>query len=209
MKVVVFGAAGGVGRELVGQALAKGHAVTAFVHSRADDLPAGARQVEGDVLDPDAVRGAVAGQDAVLDAIGGSTPWKRTGLEPDAARNIVEAMRAHGVRRLVVTSAMGVGDSGEFVASLYEYVLVPTFLRGTIKDKTQMEEDLALASDLEWVVVRPAGLTNGEATGNVRTYEPGGDETAHKIARADVAAFMLEQLTGDGHLRHAVNIATS
>ena len=209
MRVVVSGAAGGVGRELVGQALAGGHEVTAFVHHQADDLPAGVRQVEGDVLDAGAVRHAVAGQDAVFDAIGGSTPWKRTWLEPDAARNIVEAMRAEGVRRLVVTSAMGVGDSGEVVASLYEYLLVPTFLRGTMKDKTQMEADLASATDLDWVVVRPAGLTDGEASGAVRTYEPGGGETAHTIARADVAAFMIGQLSSDAHLRQAVNIATS
>ena len=209
MRVVVFGAAGGVGRELVGQALAGGHEVTAFVHHQADDLPAGVRQVEGDVLDAGAVRHAVAGQDAVFDAIGGSTPWKRTGLEPDAALNIVEAMRAEGVRRLVVTSAMGVGDSGEVVASLYEYLLVPTFLRGTMKDKTQMEADLASATDLDWIVVRPAGLTDGEVSEAVRTYEPGGGETAHTIARTDVAAFMIGQLSSDAHLRQAVNIATS
>ena len=209
MRVIVFGAGGGVGRQLVRQAIAGGHEVTAFVHSDPHDLTPGARIIEGDVLNPDAVRRAVAGHDAVLDAIGGQTPWKRTGLEPDAARNIVDAMRNEGVRRLVVTSAMGVGDSGEVAGSFYEYVLVPTFLRGTMKDKAEMERDLAAATELDWVVVRPAALTDDEATGDVRVFADDEDGKAHKIARADVAAFMLEQLESDSHLRQRATIATS
>ncbi len=209
MRVIVFGAGGGVGRQLVRQAIVGGHEVTAFVHSDPHDLTLGAQIIEGDVLEPDAVRSAVAGHDAVLDAIGGQTPWKRTGLEPDAARNIVDAMRNEGVRRLVVTSAMGVGDSGEVAGSFYEYVLVPTFLRGTMKDKAEMERDLAAATELDWVVVRPAALTDDEATGDVRVFADDEDGKAHKIARADVAALMLEQLESDSHLRQRATIATS
>lgn len=207
MKILVFGAGGGVGGLLVEQALAAGHEVTAFVRDASGFDRPGARVIEGDVLDAAAVASAVAGHDAVLDTIGGTTPWKRTGLEPDAARNIAEGMRESGVRRLVVTSAMGVGDSGEVAGSFYEYLLVPTFLRGTMKDKAEMEQDLK-AADLDWVVVRPAGLTDGEPTGRVKVYEPGSGDKAHKIARADVAAFMLEQVTSDRHLRQAVTIAT-
>lgn len=208
MRLVVFGAGGGVGRELVAQALDRGHEVTAFVHRRSDDLPGDLRQIEEDVLDADAVRKAVAGQEAVLDAVGGRTPWKPTDLEPRAALNIVQAMRDEGVRRLVVTSVMGVGDSRHVIPWLWELLIAPTFLRGTVKDDTKMEADLAaLATDLDWVVVRPAVLTDGERTGQVKLYEPGG-ERAHRIARADVASFMLNQLTSDAHVRKAINIAT-
>lgn len=207
MKLLVVGAAGGVGKALVEQALAQGHEVTAFVHHPSDDFPSGVRVFEGDVKDSAKVAEAVAGQDAVLDAVGGSTPWKRTGLEPDAARAIVDAMRANGVRRLIVTSAMGVGDSGEVAGFFYEHILIPTFLRGTAKDKAEMERDLA-ATDLDWVVVRPAALTDDMATGRVKVFSPGDEEKAHKIPRADVAAFMLEQLTSDAYLRRQVTIAT-
>lgn len=209
MKIVIFGAGGGLGRQLVAQGLAAGHAVTAFVHADGGDVPAGVRTVVGDVLDAAAVAKAVAGQEAVLDAIGVRTPWKRTGLEPDAARNIVLAMQAHGVRRLIVTSALGVGDSREVAGSFYDYLVRPTFLRGSTSDKTEMEADIAHATDIDWTVVRPAMLTDDAATGRVRVFTPDSGETAHKIARADVAAFMVEQLGSDAHLGQAVTIATS
>jgi NAD(P)H-binding len=78
---------------------------------------------------------AVAGQDAVVSAIGGKTPCTRTGIEPGTARTIVKALREHGVRRLVVASAMGAGDSGEMAGPFYKRILVPTFLRGALKDR--------------------------------------------------------------------------
>ncbi len=209
MKIVIFGAAGGLGRQLVAQALAAGHEVTAFVRGEAGDVPTGVRTVVGDVLDAVAVAGAVVGQEAVIDAIGVRTPWKRTGLEPDAARNIVLAMQAHGVRRLIVTSALGVGDSRAVAGSFYDYVLLPTFLRGSTKDKADMEADIAHATDIDWTVVRPAVLTDGEATGQVRVFPPDGKQTVHKIARADVAAFMVAQLGSDAYAGQAVTIATS
>ena len=207
MKILVIGAAGKTGEALVQQALAAGHEVTAFVHDDSDYRRDGVRVVEGDVLDSAKIDPAVAGQDAVLDAIGGSTPYKETTLETNAARNVMDAMRRNGVRRLVVTSAMGVGESKENAGFLYEHLLMPTFLRGTVKDKTGMEAEVK-ASDLDWIIVRPAILTDGEATGNVKVFSAETSETAHKISRADVAAFMLQQLTSDTHLRQAVTIAT-
>ena len=207
MKVLVIGAGGGVGGEAVKQAVARGHEVTALVHHAADDLAAGVRIVEGDARDPAKVREAVVGQDAVLDAVGGSTPWRRTGLEADAARAIVAVMQTEGVRRLVVVSALGVGDSKNNAPFFYEHVLMPTFLRGTVKDKAEMEEELRTA-DLDWIVVRPAALTDDEGTGEVKVYASDDEETPHKIARADVATFMLDQLGSDTHLRQMVSIAT-
>lgn len=118
-------------------------------------------------------------------------------------------LQVYGVRRLIVTSALGVGDSREVAGSFYEYVLIPTFLRGSTADKAVMEADIAKASDIDWTVVRPAVLTDDEATGQVRVFATDGGETAHKIARADVAAFMIEQLASDAYLRQAITIATS
>ena len=111
MKVLVIGAAGKSGGALVNEALAAGHKVTAFVRDAAQYTKANVRVVTGDVLDPAAVDVAVAGQDAVIDALGGKTPWKVTTMETKAAHNIVDAMRRNGVGRLLKISVVGVGES--------------------------------------------------------------------------------------------------
>ena len=102
----------------------------------------GARVVEGDVLDAATVDGAVEGQDAVLDALGGHTPWKQTSLDANAARNLITSMHRHGVKRLMVVSAIGVGGTTDLVPSWYEHLILPTLLRGAMKDKEQMEQYL-------------------------------------------------------------------
>ncbi len=208
MNILVIGAAGKTGEEIVKQALGQGHTVTAFVHSAKDfDLP-GTRVIEADVLDASAVHTAVAGQDAVLDALGGHTPWKETSLETNAARNIINAMKTHGVQRLLVISAMGVGDTKDLVPSWYEHLIMPTLLKGTVGDKERMEP-LVETSGLEWTLVRPAHLVNGEATGNIKFFAPGSGETAHKITRADLAAFILDTLAAGTYKQQAVNIASN
>ena len=207
MRILVIGAAGKTGEAIVKQALAEGHEVTAFVHSAKEFEGDGARIVEGDVLDAAIVAGAVAGQDAVLDALGGHTPWKETSLDSNAARNIIKAMQTGGVRRLMVVSAIGVGGTADLVPSWYEHLIMPTLLRGAMKDKEKMEP-LVEASGLEWTLVRPGHLVDGEATGQVRLFEAGSGETAPKIPRADVAAFMLKALAEGTYIGKAVNIAS-
>ncbi len=208
MKILVVGAAGKTGEAIVKHALAQGHTVTAFVHDAKEFTGEGARVVEGDALDPNAIAGAVMGQDAVLDALGGHTPWKATTMEANAARNVIEAMNRSGVRRLMVISAIGVGGTQDLVPSWYEHLIMPTFLRGAMHDKEAMEP-VVEASGLDWTIVRPGHLVDGEPTGKVRVFEPGSGETAHKITRADVAVFMLAQLEKSSYLRQAVNIASN
>ena len=210
MNILVIGAAGKLGSEVVKQGLASGHQITAFVHNAGEyESPAGVHVVEGDATDAAAVAAAVQGHDAVLDTLGGKTPYKETTLEASTARNVVRAMQQTGARRLVVTSALGEGDSLANTGFFYEHLLLPTFLRGSTKDKAAMEAEVK-SSDLDWTILRPAILTDGEATGNVRTYSPDSpEEKAHKISRADVAAFMLQQLTDQSYIGEAVTIATS
>ena len=208
MKVLVIGAAGKTGQAVVEQAVAAGHQVTAFVRQAADyQAPANVRVVAGDATNRAAMEAAVLGQEAVLDTIGGKTPYKATTLESSAAHTIIAAMRHHRVRRLVVTSMLGVGDSLAN-SSWYLRLLVATFLRGADKDKTAMENTVE-ASDLDWVVLRPAILTDDPATGNVRVFAAETGDKAHSITRADLAAFMVAQLTTDDHLHQAVAIANS
>lgn len=208
MKILVIGAAGKTGEVIVAQALKRGHSVTAFVHSAKEYEANGARVVEGDVLDAAVLDGAVAGQDAVLDALGGHTPWKETTLESNAARNVVGSMHRHDVKRLLVVSAIGVGDTKDLVPSWYEHLIMPTLLRGAMQDKERMEP-IVEASGLEWTLVRPGHLVEGEVTGKVKFFEHGSGETAHKITRADVAAFMLDLLDSGDYKQQAVNIASN
>ena len=157
MKVLVIGAAGRIGGSLVNEALAAGHKVTAFVRDAAPYKKANVRVVAGDVLDADAVDVAVAGQDAVIDALGGKTPWKVTTMETSAAHNVVDAMRRNGVRRLLKISVVGAGESVKNAGFFNEHLLMRTFLRGLLVDKAGMEAEIE-SSNLDWTLVRPPML---------------------------------------------------
>jgi len=207
MKVLVIGAAGKTGMAVVEQALAAGHQVTAFVQKANEYNVPNVRVIEGDATDSVSTQEAVAGQDAVIDTIGGKTPYKETTLESSAAKAIIASMQQNGVRRLVVTSMIGEGESKEN-ATWYERLLVSTFLRGADKDKAAMESAVE-SSSLEWVILRPALLNDDPATGNVRVFSAESDGKAHKITRADLAAFMIAQLSSDEHLHQAVTVANS
>ncbi len=207
MKVLVIGAAGRTGKAVVERAIAAGHQVTAFVRDKGELDMGGVRVVEGDATDENAVEAAIRGQDAVLDTVGGTTPYKQTTLETSVAKAVVIAMERNGVRRLVATSMLGVGES-KANATFYERLLVSTLLRGADKDKSAMEAEIK-ATALEWVIVRPAILTDEPASGRVHVYSEDDGEKAHKISREDLAAFMIDQLSSDEHLRRSVTIASS
>ncbi len=207
MKVLVVGAAGKTGRAVVEQAVAAGHEVTAFVRKADEYDGSNVRIVEGDATNRADVDTAIRGQDAVIDTIGGKTPYKETTLESSAANTIIASMQQNGVRRLVVTSMLGVGD-GEANATIYERLLVSTFLRGADKDKSAMESAIE-SSGLDWVILRPAILTDDPAKGNVRVLHVETGEKAYKITRADLASFMIAQLSKNDYLHQAVTIANS
>lgn len=207
MKVLVIGAAGESGQQVVEQALAAGHTVTAFVHhADAYHAPAGVRVVAGDATDATAIGQAVAGQDAVIDAIGGKSPYLSTHLEQDAAKVILAAMQQHGVRRFIAISVLGVGDSKAQATFFYEHLLLPTFLHGAAPDKAAMEAEVR-QSNLDFVLVRPPYLSNDPATGQAHVVA--GEEKAHSITRADLARFIVEQLTSDTYLGQAVTVTNS
>lgn len=139
MKLLVIGAAGKTGRNVVEQAVAAGHEVTAFVHETKGYLSdSNVRVVEGDATDRSAMDSAMLGQHAVIDTIGGKNPLKTTTLEASAAATIVASMQSSGVRRLVVISMIGEGES-EANTNWWERLLLSTFLRAEMKDKAAME----------------------------------------------------------------------
>lgn len=200
MKLVIFGATGASGRELVRQALEQGHEVTAFARNPAaikTEHPK-LKVVQGDALDAARVSEAVAGQDAVLFAIGTN---RRTTLTvcADTTRNIINAMKEHNVRRFIVLSAYGASETKD--TALYSKVL-RALIRKRVEDKDRQEE-LIRASDLDWVLVRPPLLTNGARRGRYRTGFDLPIKLFSSVSRADVADFMLKQLTDDTYLRQA------
>ena len=162
------------------------------------------RVVAGDAGTAGRLNEAMAGQEAVIDAIGGKTPFLNTELEQNAAKNVLAAMKENGVRRLIVISVLGEGESKKQLTFFYEHIVMPTFLRGVIKDKAAMEAEVK-QSGLDFVLVRPPVLSDDAAKGTVRVIE--GDEKAHKITRADLAQFLVDQLTSDTYLGQAVTVA--
>ncbi|MHA6630712.1 NAD(P)-dependent oxidoreductase [Pseudonocardia sichuanensis] len=203
MRITVFGATGGTGRHVVEQALDAGHHVTAVVRDPARlGLPAADRLdvVTVQLDDRAAVRAAVAGSDAVVDALGsGSGP---TTVRTDAARVVVAAMRDAGVRRLVVVSAAGAHTTGD--TAFVRFVVKPVLgyvLRHPFADMRAMEE-VVRASDLDWTIVLPPQLTDGPRTGAVRRRVGANVRGSYRLARADLAAAVLDAVGDDG-VRHA------
>jgi uncharacterized protein YbjT (DUF2867 family) len=132
---------------------------------------------------------------------------RRTTVLSEGTRNIVQAMEKHGVKRLICESSLGVGDSKGRLGILYNLMLVPLLLRGLFADK-EAQEAIIRASALDWVIVRPTSLTSGPRTGVYRA----GMDIGHwfrptSISRADVADFMLKQLTDDAWLRKTPGVA--
>jgi uncharacterized protein YbjT (DUF2867 family) len=206
MKVLVLGANGKTGGRIVDRAVAKGHEVSVLVRSASRYARADVRVLEGDALRAGDVLRAVQRQDAVVECIGGTKPWQHQTLERTAMQNIVAAMRQSGARRLLAVSAMGVGESAMQSPWWFRGVMVPTFLRGSTADKTAMEA-VVRDSGLDWLIVRPPILSDGAATGKVRVLQAG--ETGHGITRADLAAWLVEQLESELYVGKAVVVAGS
>lgn len=205
MRIVIFGAAGATGRELVTQALAQGHHVTAFVRIAAkfDLKHAGLNVVQGDVSDAAVVNRALSGQDAAICALGAATPLKRAPRLVNGVDNIVRAMERGGPHRLIYLSFLGVRGGREQLSLLGRYIVAPLILRNIVADH-EVKESIIMQSGLDWTIVRPPRLSNGPHTG---AYRHGGDIKAKSmipmISRGDVADFMLRQLDDRVYMRKA------
>ena len=200
MRIIVFGPTGGTGRLLLEKALLAGHSVTAFARSAAAITPRpGLAIVAGSVLEAAAVDAAVAGHGAVLSALGGR-PWRTAPITGPAIRNITAAMTGRGVRRIVVISTLGAAETRADVGWFARNVLFRYPLRNEVADKEAMERHLA-ATDLDWTVVRVGILTDGAARGTFRVADDRTIRGLGRIARSDVADFMLAQLDSSTWLR--------
>ena len=210
MKLTIFAATGGIGRQLLEQAIAAGHDVTAVARNPQNLAPVPARAVAADLssADPAALQPAVAGADAVLSALGPRT------------KAITEAMRAAGARRIIVVSAAPIGtvpspgrphpprhDPGDgFIIRYLADPIVKRALREHYADLARME-DVLRGSDLDWTAVRPPRLTGKPVTGRYRTAYGQNIRGGVFVSRADVAHYMLSVLENPETFGQTVGIA--
>ncbi|WP_067721242.1 NAD(P)-dependent oxidoreductase [Nocardia yamanashiensis] len=206
MRIAIFGATGTVGRKVTEQALQAGHEVTILTRSAGNSTVShpNLTVVVGDVLDPSAVEQTVLGQDAVIVTLGAG---RKGVLRAEGTKTVIQAMERTGVKRLVCMSSLGVGDSRGNLNFLWKYILFGMLLRQAYADHG-VQETYVQASDLDWTIVRPAAFTDDPATGGYHRDVPAGAKgLTLKISRADVAAFLLEQVSDATYLRRTPGIS--
>lgn len=204
MIIVIFGASGKTGRELVRQALGQGHRVTSFArrHDTSTLEEPALVRVTGDITNPESVDGAIRGQNAVLSALGAPSPARRYPPLTEGLQYVVAAMERLGVPRLIYLSFLGVSAGRHQLPAPFRN-LAGLALRHSIADH-EANEAVIRGSSLAWTIVRAPKLTNGPGRGRYRTGETvRGHWPVPLLARADVAAFMLQQLVDDQYVGRA------
>ncbi len=196
--ILIIGASRGIGLETVKAALAAGHDVRAFARS-AQSIPirhAKLTKISGDALKRDNVAAAVQGADAVVQSLGASSLANLvfgTTLFSEATRILVDAMQAAGVRRLMMVTGAGAGNSRGRITFLYDNLMFPLLLKRVYDDK-DIAEDIVMKSGLDWTIVRPGLLTNGAATNRYKVLTEMKDWRGGAISRVDVADFLVKHL---------------
>lgn len=208
MKLLIFGATGTVGQQVVAQALDQGHIVTAFARNPAklNIQHPNLRPFVGDVLDLSTVEQAVKDQDVVICTLGSGQ--KLTGsVRSEGTRNIIQAMQRSGPQRLICQTTLGVGDSWGSLNFYWKYLMFGLLLRNVFSDH-EKQETYVRQSQLDWTIVRPGAFLDGDRTGHYRHGFAGTDKTSKlKISRADVADFILKQLSDRTYLHQAPSLS--
>jgi putative NADH-flavin reductase len=195
-NIVIIGASRGIGLELLDQSLQRGHRVTALFRNsqvlarRHERL----RMEIGNAVDQDVLNTAVAGQDVVCWTVGIKPTLKPVTVFSEGTQRLLRAMKDANIRRLICVTGIGAGDSRGHGGFFYDRIINPLLLRTIYEDKDRQEE-LIRASDMDWIIVRPGFLTNWPLTRHYRVLTDLTGVTARKISRADVAHFMLENIT--------------
>ena len=209
MRVLLFGASGGIGTAVREQAHAAGHELTLFSRDVSNLAPVRDREraFQGDIQDPSSVTRAIAGADSVISALGPSrNSADQVALFEGFARVLVEQMRASNVRRLVAISGAACMLPGERkpIGGRIASAVVRLAVRHVVKAK-QRELEVIVASDLDWILPRPARVVEGPRTGR---YRVGPGARGMRISQQDVADFMVKSLADDAWLRQAPLISS-
>lgn len=209
MRLVVLGAAGGTGRQVVAQALTAGHEVTAV--ARSADALAGFRSrcdvVTADVLRVDTLPAAIEGADAVVFAVG-SPNRSTTVVYSDGIRNVLDTMRDTGVKRIVTISSsrIDVPREAPLVRRLMVRFVIEKIFRNVYLEMLRMEDELR-HSDVVWTMIRSSKLRDGAATGTYRTAIDGYVPHERPLRRADLADYLVKHIDDADTHRAAVTIS--
>jgi putative NADH-flavin reductase len=205
MKTLVLGANGAVGQLVLNDLLEQNHDVTAFVRNASTIQKKHRRLtvVQGDPTNVAELEDVLVGREVVLSTLGARTN-KKTTLRADVARNLAVGMKRQGVRKLVWLDAGGVGSSKEFVqrsSFFFGRIIIPLFLDNMYEDAA-VADALIEKSGCNWVIVRPMSFTNRAKTGNISVVTDMSLKVRLplRIARADVAAFLVEQVIEDDYV---------
>lgn len=199
MKITVFGATGATGKKVVEQALELGYEVNAFVRNpeKMDITSEKLTLITGDVTNHENVDKAVETVDGVIVALGASPDMQADIVMEQGTKNIIDAMKKHGVKRIIVQSSYAMSGSPEGIEFMKKMGMGEeqiTMVMPVLDDKTKQEEAMQ-TSGLEYTIVRPLMLNDEGKTGKYRVGENLDVKVGDAISRADVADFMLKDLT--------------
>jgi uncharacterized protein YbjT (DUF2867 family) len=207
MKILVVGATGGLGRDVVAEALAGGHDTTALVRNPSSGvLPRAVELAEGDVLDPASLAPAVRGQEAVVCALGTPSPRQQSTLLREGTRNLVSAMSRENVQRLVCVTLLGTGAS-QANGSLFYGQVILRLLSPMLPDK-EAQEEAVRQSELDWVIVRPPRFVKRRPNGRLTVIREGQPGRLGHVIRADLAHWLVERVADRAYAREAVAVGS-
>ncbi len=196
MKILIIGASRGIGSQLLQQALEAGHDVTVLARTpeRISLTHDKLNIIKGDILDATSVAAAVSDQEAICVTVGVPITFKPVTVFSEGILQVLHAMHQHQGQRLICVTGIGAGDSKGHGGFLYDRIFKPLLLKTIYADK-DIQEDAIRKSNVDWVIARPAGLTNGPRTGRYRVLTNLDGVTSRRISRADVADFIIHELS--------------
>jgi len=206
MKVVIFGANGKTGLLLLEQALAKGYQVVAYVRRPESILIENPKLkiVIGNLNEPLKMKDTISGADACISALGGGSLTKHSIEIMNGIKNIISIMEITKVHRLIYLSSLGANESRYLIPQPLRFFLTNIFLRVPLADHNTNESNI-MKSKLQWTLVRPGSLTDGQLTGDLRHGTQNSKiKGSVSISRANVASFMIQQLTDTTYQQKAV-----
>jgi putative NADH-flavin reductase len=212
MNIAIFGAGGATGKLLTERGLAAGHNIVALIRTPEKfSFRDKVHVVQGSAFDPAAVRQTVDGADVVFSALGAHSPLRNENVLPRAVPIIVDAMQRASVRRIIVLGSAGalpdsLGKQPAWRRWFVQNIVYNTFLKWPVAEQISQYATLS-ASNLDWTMVMPPMLTNAPAHGHYRIDGEALPGNGSKISRADVADFMMLQITDPQWIRKGVYIS--
>jgi putative NADH-flavin reductase len=207
MKLLVVGATGSLGQAVIAEAIDRDHDVSALVRDLASsNLPPAVRKLHGDVLDPATLESAVAGQDAVICALGTPSPRKASSLLEKGTSNLVDAMTRSDVQRLVCVTLLGVAGSEHNASPFYRHVILRA-LAPMVPDK-ENQERIVRESALQWVIVRPPRFVNGDRHAQPRVIRSGEKEQVGRVGRQQLAGVLIDACERPDYVDQAIVVGS-